>query len=139
MQWEQYEEGVQKGTQSHDRLVEHSFPTKALVELLEEGKEEVQQVQDGTLDPTKCSICACPQGHNSRSRRAKAGSCEIVVSGKAACNQGRHFMDGDDCKNFKEMVDEYLPGDEQPLQRPQLLKDIRNRVRPFEDPPTSPS
>ena len=82
LQWARYEKGFHDGTQSHDRLVEHSLAMKALADLLAEGKEEVEQVRDGTLDPTQCSIWACAQGHlNKSSRQGIAGSCRTVVQG----------------------------------------------------------
>ena len=140
LQWARYKEGFHNGTQSHDRLVEHSLAMKALADLLAEGKEEVEQVRDGTLDPTECSIRACPQGHiNKSSRKGKAGSCRTVVQGKNQCNQSRHFMTGKYREAFLKLVDECLPTNDRPLQGPPLLRNISNRVSSFEAPPPPPS
>ena len=139
LQWARYEEGFQKGTQSHDRLVEHSHAMTVLADILAEGKEEVEQVRDGTLDPTECSIRACPQGHlNKSSRQGIAGSCKTVVQGKNQCNQSRHFMTDKYREAFLKLVDECLPTNERPLQGPPLLRNISNRVSPFERPTPPP-
>ena len=52
---------------------------KASADFLAEGKEQVQQVRDGTLDPTNCTIRVCPLGiSTSRLDRAKLGSVELL-------------------------------------------------------------